>query len=243
MASESPDNSDDNDDEAPERAPSVFRPRDTRRAVAQSFVYSRVVGVLRWALPLAVSLGLVALVAWPMIGAEKMKAVVAEAIPNLVVENLHLMGLDAKNQPYSLTAAKALQAANVKNLIDLEKPQGDITLSSGAWLAGKAQYGRFDQSNKQLWLGGDVQLFHDQGFQFTTNEAQVDLSQNLAWGEQPVLIQGAFGEIRGQGFRVLDEGNVIVIKGHAEARLNLQATPASGTPLAAKPATPKQGKH
>jgi len=241
MASEMSDNS--HEAETLEPVPSVFKPRDTRSAVAQSFVYSRVVGVLRWALPLAVLLGLVMLVVWPMLGAKKMKTIVAEAIPNLVVENLHLTGLDAKNQPYSLTAAKALQAANVKNLIDLEKPQGDITLSSGAWLAGKAQYGRFDQLNKHLWLGGDVQLYHDQGYQFTTSEAQVDLGQNLAWGEQPVLIQGAFGEIRGQGFRVLDEGNVIVIKGHAQARLNLQAAPASDTPLTAKPVTPKQGKR
>jgi lipopolysaccharide export system protein LptC len=215
---------------AKERTPHFMGMRDTRRAAAQSLAYSRAVGVLRWALPLAVFLVLVALVVWPMAGAPKITATVAEAIPNLVVENLHLTGLDAKNQPYSLTAAKALQEDNAKNFIDLEKPQGDITLESGSWLAGKAQYGRYDQQNKRLWLGGDVELFHDQGYQFSTSEAQVDMSKNTAWGEQPVLIQGVFGEIRGEGFRVLDHGNVVVIKGHAKALLNLQPPPPSGKP-------------
>ncbi|MDD5586184.1 MAG: LPS export ABC transporter periplasmic protein LptC [Alphaproteobacteria bacterium] len=219
-------------EEAQTRKHNFLGLRDTRRAAAHSAAYSRAVGVLRWALPLAVLMVLVALIVLPMIQAKKITAAVAEAVPNLVVEKLNLTGLDAKNQPYSLTAAKALQAENAKNVIDLEMPQGDIALENGAWLAGKAQYGRYDQENKRLWLGGNVELFHDQGYQFTTSEAQVDMSQNTAWGDQPVLIQGAFGEIRGQGFRVLEKGNVVVIKGHAQALLNLQTAKPSDKPSA-----------
>lgn len=228
-----------------DRTPSFARPRDTRHARAQSAAYSRTVGVLRWALPLAAFFVLAALVAWPMLRSNKIAAVVAEAIPNLVVENLHLTGLDANNQPYSLTAARALQAGGAKDLVDLEKPQGDIQLNSGSWLAGKAQLGRLDQATKRLWLGGDVKVFHDQGYEFTTSEAQIDLSKNAAWGEKPVLIQGAFGEIRGEGFRILDKGNVVVIQGHATALLNLQAKPSSDKPKAAKPdsAAPEKGKQ
>lgn len=206
------------------------RPRDTRRAMEQSAAYSRTVGLLRWILPLLVLLVLLVLIVWPMLRTQDIAATVTEAIPNLVVENLNLTGLDANNQPYSLTAARALQAADARNLIDLEKPKGDITLNSGAWLAGRADYGRFDQEHKRLWLGGNVQLFHDGGYQFTTNEAQADLGENLAWGDQPVLIQGAFGEIRGQGFRMLDKGKVMVIKGPARATLYLQRPAPSDKP-------------
>jgi hypothetical protein len=79
-----------------------------------------------------------------------------------------------------------------------------------------------------------VQLFHDKGFEFTTDELQADLSERIAWGEKPVLIQGGFGEIRGVGFRLLEGGNVIIVKGPAKALLNLHGNDASDTPAAVK---------
>jgi lipopolysaccharide export system protein LptC len=204
-----------------------IRPRDTRRAIAQSGGYSRVVGLLRWALAGLVLVLLAAVLIWPMVQTNKLHTIITESVPNLVVENLHLTGLDDSDQPYSLTAERALQAGKTKNFIDLEKPQGEITLNNGAWVAGKAQYGRFDQPGKRLWLGGNVQIFHDQGYQFTTSEAQLDMSHDAAWGDQPVLIQGSFGEIRGQGFRLLKRGTVMIVKGHAQALLNLEAEASS----------------
>jgi lipopolysaccharide export system protein LptC len=75
-----------------------------------------------------------------------------------------------------------------------------------------------------------VQLFHDKGYQFTTDEAQVDINQDDAWGEKPVLIQGGFGEIRGKGFRVLDHGSVVVVGGPAKAILNLRSSGPSDKP-------------
>ncbi len=211
--------------------PSNFiRLRDTRQALARSRFYSRVVGFLRWTLPLAVLVVLVVLVGWPILQTKSLTAIVAEAIPNLVVENLHLTGIDASNQPYSLTAARALQALKSKSLIDLEKPQGEITLNNGAWLAGKAELGRFDQQGQRLWLGGNVQLFHNEGYQFTTSEAQVDMAKNIAWGDKPILIEGSFGEIKGEGFRVLERGNVVVVTGHSRALLNLHSQPSSDKP-------------
>ncbi len=210
------------------------RPRDTRRAVALSRVYSRWVGLLRWALPLLVLLVMTALIAWPMVRAKKLTAVVAQAIPNLVVENLRLSGVDAKNQPYRVTAARAMQEGDTKNLIGLETPQAEITLTTGNWISGKANYGRYDQQANLLWLDGNVQVFHDQGYRFSTNQAQVDMGQNTASGEQPVLIQGDFGQIKGQGFEILNKGKTLIIKGKTEARFNLRALPGSDKPPAKK---------
>jgi len=203
--------------------------------VAQSGAYTRFVGRLRRFLPAIVFLLLLTLVVWPMVNNRKWSTIVNDAVPNLVVENLHFSGLDDQEQPYSLTALRAFQAGNTKNLVDLEKPEGEVTLNNGAWLAGKASYGRFDQQAKRLWLGGDVELFHDQGYSFTTSDAQLDLDKNTAWGDEPILIQGSFGEIRGTGFRVLDGGDVLVVEGHAKAKLyvgNLQQNTASGNKAA-----------
>jgi lipopolysaccharide export system protein LptC len=214
----------------PSPALGFLKPRDTRRVVARSAAYSRMVGLLRWVLPIGMLLALAALIVLPMIRVDKIVMMAAKNIPNLVVENLHFTGMDASDQPYSLTAVKALKVETAPDLIDLEKPQGEITLNSGAWLSGRAEHGRYDQKTKRLWLGGDVQLFHDQGYEFNSSEAQVNLENNTAWGDKPVLIQGGFGTITGQGFRVLEKGTVVVITGPAHALLNLHQTEGSDKP-------------
>ena len=127
--------------------------------------------------------------------------------------------VDDKNQPYSLVAAQATKPSTLQGIYDLKKPEGEITLQNGTWLDGKADTGRFDQIEKHLWLGGNVRIFHDKGYQFTTDELQVDLNTNEAWGDKNVLIQGDFGTIHGVGFRFIDSGNTVIIKGPAKLSL------------------------
>jgi lipopolysaccharide export system protein LptC len=198
-----------------------LQPRQTKRA-AKARGQRRLFGGLRFTLPIIAFVALLILVAWPFINPRKIARVAMKNIPDLVVDNLHFTGLDSKNQPYSLSATKATRPGGIQNIYDLDRPEGEMTLTSGAWIAGKAEYGRYDQDTRKLWLGGDVQVFHDKGYQFTTDEAQVDLNDNFAWGEKPVLIQGDFGEIRGLGFKLLDSGSVMIIKGPAHALLYLR---------------------
>jgi lipopolysaccharide export system protein LptC len=210
---------------------SFMQARTSQRAArARAPRTTMIVAKLRIALPLLALLLLIVLVVWPLIDPNKLKSAVIKNIPDLVVEDLHFTGLDSKNQPYSMTALRATRPSGLANIYDLDKPKAEITLQNGAWISGMAQYGRYDQETRRLWLGGDVQLFHDKGYQFTTDEAQIDIDESDAWGEKPVLIQGGFGEIRGQGFRALDSGSTFVVKGPAKAILNLHSTPASDKP-------------
>ncbi len=218
----------------PRKSLSFIEPRDTERTM-KARGPKRFVRFVRVALPVLALLVIVALVLWPVIKPNKIAGVVLKNIPDLVVQNLHFTGLDSKNEAYSLSALKATRPQGIQNIYDLEKPEGELTLTSGAWVAGKAQYGRYDQDTRKLWLGGDVQLFHDKGYQFTSDEAQIDLNEDYAWGEKPVLIQGDFGEIRGQGFRLLDSGHIMIVKGPAHAVLSLHPGQASDKPLTAPP--------
>lgn len=206
-----------------------LRPRDSLRAAK-----ARGKGPLRTRLlvilPALSAVALLGLVIWPMVTSEKILTKVLKEVPDIVIENLNLTDSDSKNQPYSISAAKATRPNGVQNIFDLERPQGEITLQEGAWVAAKSLYGRYDKDKNLLWLGGDVQIFHDKGFQFTTDELQADLNDHSAWGEKPVLIQGGFGEIRGKGFRLLDGGKVIVVNGPGTALLNLHGSEASDKP-------------
>ena len=208
-----------------------LKPKETRRA-AKARGPRRLVMALRFGLPVIALLVVIALMTWPLIDPHKLIAVALKNAPDLVIRNLHFNGFDSKNQPYSLTAQSATRPAGQDNLYDLDKPAAEMTLTSGNWVSGKADYGRFEQSTRRLWLGGNVQMFHDKGYQFTSDEAQVDINGNFAYGDKPVLIQGDFGEIRGQGFRLLDSGTTMIIKGPATARLSLRGGAPSDTPAA-----------
>lgn len=225
-----------NDDEGEDRPLSFIQPRETQRVVkARSSRHTSTVGWLRIGLPVFAVIVLVSLVLWPMIRPNTVKTAVIKNIPDLVIDNLHFTGLDSKNEPYSLTALKATRPSGAQNLYDLDEPEGEITLANGAWVDGKSLRGRYDQDGRRLWLGGNVQVFHDKGYQFTTEEAQVNLNENYVWGVKPVLIQGNFGVIRGQGFRLLDSGHIMIVTGPAHAVLNLRSDASSDKPAESKP--------
>jgi len=218
-------------DNAPPGRLDFIRPRETRRiAQARDDRRTRFVAKLRLWLPLVACFILVLLYLWPKIMPTFTMKNVVKNIPDLVIDNLHYTGLDEKNQPYSVNAAQATKPNGLHDIYDLTKPEGEITLQSGAWLDGKADYGRYDQAGKKLWLGGNVHIFHDKGYQLTTDDMQVNLNNNDAWGDKPMLLQGSFGTIRGSGFRFLDSGHTIVIKGPATAVLSLHGPGASDTP-------------
>lgn len=199
----------------------LLKRRDIRQAAQHGHRYSRVVAVLRRVLAVVVGLVLIGLVAWPFLNQYNIGDSLSGMLPKVAVDNLRLSGTDKENRQYLLTADKALQTTTPDggNLIDLEKLRGDITMTDGSWMAGVANNGRYDRTGKKLWLGGDVQLFREDGLTFTTREAQVDMERTLAWGETDVSITWPAGHITGEGFRVLDGGKVIVITGKTKAIL------------------------
>ena len=216
---------------APSERLSFLNARDSARAAKARGprIFVRRLMIILPAISAVVLLGLFV---WPMLNPDKILKKALTKLPDVVIENLNYTNVDSKNQPYSIRAAKATRLAGAQEVFDLEKPQGELTTQEGSWVAAKSLYGRYDHDKNQLWLGGDVQIFHDKGFQFTTDELQADLGARTAWGEKPVLIQGGFGEIRGVGFRLLDGGNVVVVKGPGTALLNLHGGDGSDKPAA-----------
>jgi lipopolysaccharide export system protein LptC len=199
-----------------------IRPRLTKRIQhAREGRTAHIIRRLRTWLPLLAGAVILLLFIWPSLLPNFKMSDIAKNIPDLVVDNLNYKGIDDKNQPYSLLAARATRPATLRGIYDLTKPEGEITLQSGEWLDGKADYGRYDEIGKKLWLGGNVQIFQNNGYQVTTDEAQINLNTNDAWGNKDVLIQGDFGTIRGEGFRFLDSGHTIIIEGPAKANLSL----------------------
>jgi lipopolysaccharide export system protein LptC len=105
----------------------------------------------------------------------------------------------------------------------MTNPVAELTLENGHWVALKAQKGRYDQAGGLIDLSGQVELFHDEGYRFRTEAAHVELTKNLIWGNRAVEGRGPKGEIIGRGFRVINNGDSIVITGPAKLVLRPDA--------------------
>lgn len=182
------------------------------------------VAVAKRLLPLA-AVALLAVVAlWPEIeGAAERGRVAFRRVAEVRPDGLHIVepryhGLDEQNRPYTVTAEVATQPGNA-DVVDLRAPRADMLLTDGGWVYLEAREGRFDRPRNWLDLAGQVTVHHDDGTQFVTARAAVDVAGGHASGDTPVAAQGSFGTITAEGFRLYDRGQVVVFTGRSRAVL------------------------
>lgn len=181
------------------------RPLDVRR--------NRFVAVMKLLLP-GIGLALLALIAaWPSLrqieDVVRLKidgATIAAADPRMIAPRL--LGVDRGDQPFTVTAETAARMPGIdgREVYELVQPKADITMKDGTWWALSAATGVFQRDQQVLNLIDDVNLFQDQGYEFTTTRARIDLAQRVAAGDEPIRGTGPFGQIEAEGFRIGDGG-------------------------------------
>jgi len=188
--------------------------------------YSRYVVFMKFLLP-AAALGLIAaIIIWPQIEVEDnrfsigISDVKLSTRENPSMVNARFVGSDKKNQPFSITADIARNLLLGNSNIELEMPKADITVRDGTWLVLTANTGTYNQSGKTLNLEGKVNLFHDSGYEFNTEAANIDLGGGIAKGTVAVQGQGPFGQLQAEGFRIENKGNSIFFTGKSKLVLH-----------------------
>jgi lipopolysaccharide export system protein LptC len=145
-------------------------------------------------------------------------------------------GIDRVGRPFVITAAVGLQVPNRQDLMSLQAPRADMKTHHGDDVVVTAATGIYQSQAQLLDLFGDVRLVHHNGTRFVTDTARVDVANNTVEGSDPVEGHGPSGDVKGEGFRVLDKGNTIVFTG--KSGLLLRETK-PGTKKSAPPALPK----
>lgn len=128
-----------------------------------------------------------------------------------VMKSPRFQGTDNKNQPFMVTATIARQRD--KNTIDLETVSADMTLKDASWLLVTANKGTLALGDKELWLEGNVTLFHDAGYEMKTPRVLVDLAKSEARGDAEIEGQSEMGHVRAGSFTVFDRGRHLVFHG------------------------------
>lgn len=216
-------------------------PAGRRRAPVMDDRYSRRVAFLKRVLP-AIGVTLLLLVAgWPRLTPllESVRlgfpAIDMREARELRMVNLRYGGLDRYNRPYVVTAAIGRQVPDRNDVMALERPKAVMTVHGGASVVLTAATGIYQSQAQLLDLFADVNLIHENGTRFVTQRAHANLSDNSADGHDPVEGHGPSGDITGQGFRILSNGETIIFTG--ESYLLFKGTKSSTTP-AEPPAVP-----
>ena len=187
--------------------------------------YSRFVWAMRVVLP-SVALVLLGLIlVWPQLSIKEegfslgFSSVSTDRLDALSMINARYFGTDESNQPFTVTADTATEEDPGLTLVRLDNPKADIALKDGTWLVLSSNLGFYQQKANTLDLVGEVNLFHDGGYEIGTGAATVELKKGLAGGDEPVVGHGPFGELHADGFRLIDKGKRIFFLGKVRVTL------------------------
>jgi len=170
-------------------------------------------------------------VAWPHINTGDLRFRLGITVMKLAgsddpsMTNPRYVGTDSDNQPFSITADLARNISDQGTRVTLVMPKADITLEDGTWLVLTANDGEYSRAEKTLNLAGEVNLYHDSGYEFRTERAAIDLTAGTAASNDPVEGQGPFGRLEASGFRMVNKGKVIHFLGRSKLTLYPGAKP------------------
>lgn len=185
--------------------------------------YSRMVRLLRISLPVMAALMLVLVFIWPMLTDQLPRLQETDLTLEqqaegviLATEHLRFSGAGRGNQPFTLTADRAVIYDDDRRTTVLTRPLADVFLQSPAgWLALMAERGHYDEADERLHLAGNVRIFHDDGYEFKTENAFYDVRAERGWGLDEVYGQSAHGRIEAQGFDITAGGAQVSFTGPA----------------------------
>jgi lipopolysaccharide export system protein LptC len=208
------------------------------RTPARADRYSRWVALLKVVLPVT-GVALLCLVSvWPRLPLllENVRAgfpaIDLHEARELRMVNPRYAGLDRYNRPYAVTAAIGRQVPDRNDVMALERPQAVMIVRGGASVLVTAATGVYQSQAQLLDLFEDVNLVHQDGTQFVTRRAHLNVSENTAEGHEPVEGHGPSGDIAGEGFLILSKGDTIIFTGQSSLLLRgaKQDTPAIAPP-------------
>ena len=134
-----------------------------------------------------------------------------------VMAHPHYQGIDVCGRPYTVIADKATQID--KDNVSLENIRADMVMSNGAWVALNSGSGMLNTQTKQLELMQRVDVFYEDGYEFRTDHAHVDIQQGSAYGDAKVEGQGKLGTLMADGFSISPHGETINFTGSIHMKL------------------------
>ena len=129
------------------------------------------------------------------------------------------MGLDKKQQPFKISADKAVRYNINDNIFNLEEPKGEIETNSEKFFV-FGNKGVFDNNNQTLVISGEVEFTNKDSMKFNTTKAKFDFKKQILSGENSITGKRNDSIIKSEGFKILNKENKIIFTGKSYLTLN-----------------------
>jgi len=212
--------------------------------------HSRLVRILRIAVPGAVALAMASVIGVSIFNPFR---ILMPKLPldmgNLVVsgtkitmEAPHLSGYTPDQRPYEMWAKTAVQDVTDPDHVDLNKLRTKLLMQDGSTVFMDSLTGLFDNKAQTLDLHKDIFLQTTTGYEARLTQAHVDMAKNTVDSDEHVDVKLTNGTLTSDRLHITNGGEVVLFEGNVVMHLDhldadngtAQAAPAEPPPPPAK---------
>jgi lipopolysaccharide export system protein LptC len=213
--------------------------------------HSRMVRILRIAVPGAVALAMAGIIGISVFNPFRM---LMPKLPldmsNLVIsgtkitmESPHMAGYTPDRRPYEMWAKTAVQDVTDPDHVDLNKLRTKLLMQDGSTMFLDSLTGLFDNKAQTLDLHKDIFLQTTTGYEARLTQAHIDMVKNTVDSDEHVDVKLTNGTLTSDRLHITNGGEVVVFEGNVVMHLDHLDTDNGTTQAApAEPPPPPQAK-
>jgi lipopolysaccharide export system protein LptC len=197
--------------------------------------HSRMVRVLRVAVPAAVLLAMAGIVAISVFNPFRINGLpkLPVDISNLVVsgtkitmETPHLAGFSTDQRPYELWAKAAIQDLTDPDHVELRTLRAKVMMEDKSTVTMDARTGFFDSKQQMLDLRKDIFLQSSTGYEAKLSQAYVDINKGTVTSDEHVDVKLLNGTLTADRLRIINSGEIVRFEGNVVMNLIMESPPA-----------------
>ena len=193
---------------------------DSERAFRVARRHSRLVRILRVAIPLAVVAGLTGITLVTYYNPLRMLNKLPIDISNLVVsgskvtmEQPRLSGFTKDARAYEFTADAAAQDLTKPDIVELRNIHAKVEMQDKTTMQMTAVTGIYDTKAETLRLERNIVLSSSNGYKGRLSEARVDIRKGTVVSDQPVELEMLQGTLNANRLEIVDSGDLVRFHG------------------------------
>jgi lipopolysaccharide export system protein LptC len=197
--------------------------------------HSRMVRVLRVAVPAAVLLAMAGIVAisifnpFRITGLSKLPVDIGNLVVSgtkITMETPHLAGFSTDQRPYDLWAKAAIQDLTNPDHVELQTLRAKVVMEDKSTVTMDARTGFFDSKQQMLDLRKDIFLQSSTGYEAKLSQAYVDINKGTVTSDEHVDVKLLNGTLTADRLRIINSGEIVRFEGNVVMNLVMESPPA-----------------
>jgi len=208
---------------------------DSERAFHAARRHSRLVRVLRVAVPVFVALLALAAFLMTYFNPLRMLSKLPINAGNLVIsgtkitmEAPHLAGFTRDARAYELSADSAAQDLTKPDIVDLKRIHAKVQMQDKSTVKLTALRGVYNSKGEMLNLEQDVEITSTTGYAGHLTEALVDIRKGHIVSTKPVKVKLLQGTLDANKLEIINSGDRLIFSGGVTMNLRLQHSDGAG---------------